>query len=111
MSNLIDELAQADADLEMAEAEVAEASRHLRHAKRDLRDCRLEVRRIIRELKTGKSRFPLLERIAPNGESISPNGTPDEHQRGPTAFPDVQSPAAAQHGKPSPKRRKKPAAR
>ena len=95
MSTLIDELAQADAMLQDAESRVAQASRQLRHAKAELHDCRAEVRRLIRELKTGESRFPLLERISPNGQSVAPNGTPDEHQRGPTTFPEMQSPETA----------------
>ena len=85
MTNLIDEITQADQNLENAEIRVAEASRRLRAAKRELKDCRHEVRLLIRELKTGQSRYPILERIERS------NGTADEHQRGPTVFPQAAS--------------------
>jgi hypothetical protein len=86
--SLIDELALADTELEQAEAAVAEASRRLRRAKNDQREARQEVHRLIRELKSRESRYPLLERITANGEAVPLSTTPDEHQRGPTAFPE-----------------------
>jgi hypothetical protein len=89
--NLIDEITDADEQLRQAETETAEASRTLRQCKRRLRERRLELSRLIQELRTGQSRVPLLERIAPNGDRLSPSGIPlataDEHQRGPTTFP------------------------
>jgi hypothetical protein len=91
--NLIDEITQADQKLREAEARVTEASRRLRHAKIELGECRAELSRLIQELATGESRFPLLERFAPNGDRLHP--TADEHQRGPTEFPDPQTPAPA----------------
>jgi chromosome segregation ATPase len=89
MSNLIDEITQADQNLEAAEIRVSEASRRLRAAKRELKDCRSEIRLLIKELKTGQSRYPVFERIERS------KGTADEHQRGPTVFPKVQSSASA----------------
>ena len=86
MTDLIDEITQADQKLEAAEAQVAEASRRLRRAKRELKDCRQEIRELIRELKTGESRYPVFERI-----ERSNGATADEHQRGPTVFPQAAS--------------------
>jgi hypothetical protein len=85
MSNLIDEITDADEALRVAEAEATEASRRLRQCKRQLRDRRDELSRLIQELRTGESRHPLFERFAPNGDRLVP--TADEHQRGPTVFP------------------------
>jgi hypothetical protein len=123
MSNLIDEITQADQKLEAAEAQAAEASRQLRRAKRELKDCRQELRLLIKELKTGQSCYPIFERISRSAECegtsaecteadrvngtprtphSAPRTTPDEHQRGPTVFPEVQSPEPA-------KGKKKPA--
>ena len=91
MSNLIDEITRADQDLRNAEERATEASRHLRACKRELRDCRAELSRLILELRTGQSRYPMLEQFGPDGTRLRPNGQPvdthDEHQRGPTAFP------------------------
>jgi len=87
MTDLIEEITQADQKLEAAEAQVAEASRRLRRAKRELKDCRQEIRLLIKELKSGQSRYPILERI----ERRTLNGTADEHQRGPTVFPHTAS--------------------
>jgi DNA repair ATPase RecN len=81
MTNLIDEITEADQNLEAAEIRVAEASRQLRSAKRELKDRRQEIRLLIRELKTGQSRYPVFERI-----ERSNGATADEHQRGPTVF-------------------------
>jgi chromosome segregation ATPase len=86
MTNLIDEITQADQKLEAAEAQVADASRILRRAKRELKDRRQEIRLLIKELKTGQSRYPVFERIA-----RSNGATADEHQRGPTVFPQTAS--------------------
>lgn len=86
MTNLIDEITQADQNLEAAEIRVAEASRRLRTAKRELKDCRQEIRLLIKELKTGQSRYPVFERI-----ERSKGTTADEHQRGPTVFPQAAS--------------------
>lgn len=93
MSNLIDEITQADQALRDAEDRATEASRLMRLCKRELRDCREELSRLILELKTGDSRYSLLERFGPGGERLLPNGQPlepthDEHQRGPTEFPE-----------------------
>jgi chromosome segregation ATPase len=85
MIDRIDEITQADQKLEAAEAQVAEASRRLRRAKRELKDCRQEIRLLIKELKTGQSRYPVFERIERS------RGTADEHQRGPTVFPQAAS--------------------
>jgi chromosome segregation ATPase len=92
--NLIDEITNADQELRAAEARATEASRHLRACKRELRECREELSRLVRELKTGQSRHPLLERFGPTGERLLPNGqaTHDEHQRGPTEFPAEPAP-------------------
>lgn len=92
--NLIDEITQADQNLEAAEIRVSEASRRLRAAKRELKDCRQEIRLLIKELKTGQSRYPVFERIERSNPG-APGPTADEHQRGPTAFPKVQSSASA----------------
>ncbi len=69
---LIDEITAADQELRAAEARATEASRRLRQCKRELRDCRAELSRLILELKTGESRYPMLERFAPNGDRIPP---------------------------------------
>jgi len=87
MTDLIDEITQADQNLEAAEIRVTEASRQLRAARRELKDCRQEIRLLIKELKSGQSRYPILERI----ERRTLNGTADEHQRGPTVFPQAVS--------------------
>ena len=84
MTDLINEITEADQKLEAAEQKTAEASRQLRRAKRELKDCRQEIRLLIKELKTGQSRYPVFERI-------ERKGTADEHQRGPTVFPQVAS--------------------
>jgi chromosome segregation ATPase len=88
MSNLIDELAAAEDALSRAEARATEASRNLRECKSAERECRQELRTIVKELKTQQSRYPLLERITPNGQCEPLKATHDEHQRGPTAFPE-----------------------
>ena len=76
-----------------------EASSRLRQCKRELHACREELSRLIKELKTGESRYPLLERFGANGQSINP--TPDEHQRGPTEFPASTVSLAPQQGRPA----------
>ncbi|MGO9596470.1 MAG: hypothetical protein ACLP7Q_00435 [Isosphaeraceae bacterium] len=70
MPNLIDEISQADADLQAAETEATAAWKSLRECKLRLRKCRAELSRLIKELKTGESHYPLLERIDRNGEII-----------------------------------------
>ncbi len=77
MPNLTDEIVQADSALQEAEERVTEASRQLRQSRRKHRECREELSRLIKELKTGESRYPLLERFEASGESTSPNGQND----------------------------------
>jgi chromosome segregation ATPase len=111
MSNLTDEIVQADQALRDAEERATEASRRMRQCKRELRDCREELSRLILELKTGESRHPLLERFGPGGERLLPNGQPlehthDEHQRGPTAFPEGKTIDVSNLPKPARAKRK-----
>jgi hypothetical protein len=82
MSNLIDEILAARDSLRAAEDRATDASRQLRSCKASVEAAKTELDLLLDELKTGQSRYPLLERFAPNGEAI----THDEHQRGPTAF-------------------------
>jgi hypothetical protein len=84
MSNLIDELNDIDDALLAAEERHTEASRILRQCKNEVAKLRKEERKLIKELKTGQSRYPLIERIGTNGDALPP--TADERQRGPTAF-------------------------
>jgi hypothetical protein len=63
VSNLTDEIVQADTALQQAEIQVADASRRLRQSRREHRKCREELSRLIKELRTGESRYPLLERF------------------------------------------------
>jgi hypothetical protein len=95
MSDLIDEITEADQKLEAAEQKAAEASRQLRRAKRELKDARQEVRLLIKELRSGQSRYPILERIELRTSKGTPgapgSSTADEHQRGPTVFPQAAS--------------------
>jgi len=74
--NLIDEISKADADLQAAETETTVASKSLRECKLRLRNCRAELSRLIKELRTGESRYPLLERIGGNGETAPPGPGP-----------------------------------
>jgi len=83
MSNLIEDIARANDDLRQIEDETSEAGFRLQDCKRRLRQARAELDTLITELATNKSRYPLFERI-----EVSPNGTPDEHQRGPMEFAD-----------------------
>ncbi len=68
--NLIDEITDAYAALQAAETEATEASHRLRKCKLHRKKCDEELGRLIKELKTGESRYPLLERIDQNGEII-----------------------------------------
>jgi hypothetical protein len=74
LSTLIDEISQAVEDLRTAEEETTAASKQLRQCKSRLKECRAELSRLILELKTGESRYPLIERFTATGESVSPNG-------------------------------------
>jgi hypothetical protein len=107
--NLIDEITAADDELRQAEANATEASARLRNARSQVRACREELSRLIRELKTGESRYPLLERISLGG--VLPP-THDEHQRGPTAFQEPTSPHLGTPGTRAamPRRKEKPTA-
>ncbi len=64
MTNITDEIVSADEALQAAETRVSEASRILRQYRREHRTAREELSRLIKELRTGESRYPLLERIA-----------------------------------------------
>lgn len=79
MSNLIEDIARANDELRRIEDETSEAGFRLQDCKRRLRQARTELDTLITELSTNQSRYPLFERI-----EVSPNGTHDEHQRGPT---------------------------
>jgi len=84
MSNIIDEITQADQDLRQAEIRATEASARLRRCKHEARSARAELSRLILELRTGESRYRLLERIEVNGERVSANGSPidaEEHDQ------------------------------
>ncbi len=75
--NLIDEITDAYAALQAAETEATEASHRLRKCKLHRKKCDEELGRLIKELKTGESRYPLLERISRNGETAMPGPPPD----------------------------------
>ncbi len=74
MPHLIDEIVEAFNALKESEAQIVEISRLLRESRQRHRDCDEELSRLMRELKTGESRFPLLERLGTNGESTKPKG-------------------------------------
>ncbi len=99
MSNLIEDIARCNDELRKIEEETSEAGFRLQDCKRRLRTARGELDALITELATNKSRYPLFERIAVNGQAI----TPDEHQRGPTEFPAVpRRPPGPRHEPPPP---------
>lgn len=89
MSTLIDEITNADQELRTAETETTAASKQLRQCKRRLKDCRSELSRLILELKTGESRYPLIERFTAAGETVIPNGDATD------AAPAPEAPAKA----------------
>ncbi len=74
--NLIDEITEAYAALQAAETEATEASHRLRKCKLHRKKCDEELGRLIKELKTGESRYSLLERISRNGETATPGPGP-----------------------------------
>jgi hypothetical protein len=100
MSNLIDDIRRAREELRKRELEASQAGYTLKMCRDTAGKARAALDELLDELETGRSRYPIFERI-------ERNGTHDEHQRGPTAFPEPQSPAEPAAGK---RARKKPAA-
>jgi len=73
MSNLIDEIRAAREELRRQEAETSEAGHTLAMCKERQRKARKELDKLLDELETGVSRYPLLgfDRLElPNGEAI-----------------------------------------
>lgn len=97
-SDLIEDISEANATLRQIEEETSEAGFRLQDCKRRLRQARAELDCLITELATNKSRYPLFERIAVNGQVLD---THDEHRRGP-----AEAPAVAEAAKTRKPRRK-----
>jgi hypothetical protein len=100
MSNLIDEIRSAREELRRQEAETSEAGHTLAVCKDRQRKARKELDKLLDELETGVSRYPLLgfDRLEIPGANGS--GTSDEHQRGPTEFPPAAR-IAVEEGRPA----------
>jgi len=103
MSNLIEDIGRAREVLRKREAEASEAGYTLKMCRAEALKARTALDELLDELVSGRSKYPIFERIERHGS----NGTADEHQRGPTSFPDVQS---QPEPKPGRRGRKKPAA-
>jgi hypothetical protein len=99
MSNLIEDIKRAREILRKREADASDAGYTLKMCRAEVLRAQTSLDELLDELVSGQSSFPMFERIERHGS----NGTPDEHQRGPTVFPEVQSPEP-------PKAKKKPAA-
>jgi hypothetical protein len=87
MSNLIDEIREARKVLRQREAEASDAGYVLKMAKATRDKAQAALDELLDELESGQSKYPLYERLRPNGEPMELPVTPDEHQRGPTEFP------------------------
>ncbi len=66
--NITEDIVAADAALSASERRVKETAATLRQYKREHDKLRAELSQLIEELRTGVSRYPLLEQIAPAGQ-------------------------------------------
>jgi hypothetical protein len=82
MSNLIEDIGRAREALRKREAEASDAGYTLKMCRAEALKARAALDELLDELVSGRSRFPIFERI-------ERKGTADEHQRGPTVFPEV----------------------
>jgi hypothetical protein len=107
MNDLIDDIRRAREELRKRELETSQAGYTLKMARATAEKARHALDELLDELETGRSRYPIFERITRS------NGTADEHQRGPTTFPEsstTTTPAEGQVGNKKSRTRKKPAA-
>ena len=110
MSNLIEDIGRARENLRKREAEASEAGYTLKMCRAEALKARMALDELLDELVSGRSKYPIFERIERHGS----NGTHDEPTpqagfppRGPTDFaaanPGPESQPASGAGSPGPR--------